>query len=392
MIFNGVIEHLDVQTSHKGKLKDLTFVAKDLLDIKGLVTGGGNPDWKRTHAPSTNNCPAIQALLDEGAHLLGKSLTDELAFSLDGLNKHYPVPYNPNFPGYITGGSSSGSASAVANSFCDFALGTDTAGSVRVPSAYCGIYGMRPSHGRISLEGTIPLGTTFDTIGFLSRSLEILEQVGSVLLRQDQQAPQMRQISLVEDCLSILDQSWHQSFLEKWNAVSNLSSQFGFAPNKKIELKNDLDSFSELFNYARGFEAWQAHGEWFEQTNPNMSDSIKQRFLSCRNVSEHDYQSALTKRAESIKSIHEKLNGAFLFLPTVRSTPPGVDASEDELLQNRKANILLNSLASFCGLPQISLPYKHEEQKFAFSLVGPYGSDMQLLALARFIENKDILA
>lgn len=392
MNFNGVIEHLDIQTSHKGKLKDLTFVAKDLLDIKGLVTGGGNPDWKRTHKPATNNCPAIQALLNEGAHLLGKSLTDELAFSLDGLNKHFPVAHNPNFPGCITGGSSSGSASAVANNFCDFALGTDTAGSVRVPSAYCGIYGMRPSHGRISLEGTIPLGTTFDTIGFLSRSLKILDQVGSVLLRQDQQVPQMRQISLVEDSLFILDQSLHQSFLEKWNAVSNLSTEFGFALNKKIELKNDLDSFSELFNYARGFEAWKAHGAWYEQTNPNMSASIKQRFSSCRNISENDYQHALMRRAESIRSIHEKLNGTFLFLPTVCSKPPSVNANEDELLQNRKANILLNSLASFCGLPQISLPYKHQDTRFAFSLVGPSGSDMQLLALARFIENKDILA
>lgn len=392
MNFNGVIEHLDIQTSHKGKLKDLTFVAKDLLDIKGLVTGGGNPDWKRTHKPATNNCPAIQALLNEGAHLLGKSLTDELAFSLDGLNKHFPVAHNPNFPGCITGGSSSGSASAVANNFCDFALGTDTAGSVRVPSAYCGIYGMRPSHGRISLEGTIPLGTTFDTIGFLSRSLKILDQVGSVLLRQDQQVPQMRQISLVEDSLFILDQSLHQSFLEKWNAVSNLSTEFGFALNKKIELKNDLYSFSELFNYARGFEAWKAHGAWFEQTNPNMSASIKQRFSSCRNISENDYQHALMRRAESIRSIHEKLNGTFLFLPTVCSKPPSVNANEDELLQNRKANILLNSLASFCGLPQISLSYKHQDTRFAFSLVGPSGSDMQLLALARFIENKDILA
>jgi amidase len=381
LIFNGVIEQLDIQTSHQGKLKDLTFVAKDLLDVEGRVTGGGNPDWKSTHPKALKHCPAIQALLDEGARLTGKSLTDELAFSLDGLNVHYPVPHNPNFPGCITGGSSSGSASAVANNVCDFALGTDTAGSIRVPAAYCGIYGMRPSHGRISLEGSIPLGTTFDTIGFMSRSLALLNQVGSVLLKDPQLEPQMRQISLVQDSLSILDQKWHKSFLEKWSAVSD----------SKIDLKNELDSFSELFNHARGFEAWQAHGEWFEQTNPNMGEAIKQRFQSCRNISEHDYRSALTKRTESIKKMHQKLNGTFLFLPTVRSTPPLVDASEDELMQNRKANILLNSLASFCGLPQITLPYRHEDKKFAFSLVGPHGSDMELLALASFIERSDIL-
>lgn len=396
-MFNGIIESLKVQTNSKGKLKDLTFVAKDLLDIQGMVTGGGNPDWKRTHSPAAENCAAIQKLLDQGACLIGKTLTDELAFSLDGLNMHFPVPYNPNFKGCIPGGSSSGSASAVANGCADFALGTDTAGSIRVPAAYCGIYGLRPTYARVSTKGAIPLGTTFDTIGWMSKSLDLMNKVGSVLLNDTIVVPKMQQISLLQDGVAILDQTWQKGFMAKWHAISELCAQSGFIENRTIELTQldeplGLDSFGESFNHARGFEAWKAHGKWFEENNPVMDQSIKQRFLACAQINEQDYKAALNNRSKSIEQINQVLQNTFLLLPTIQKAPPRLDASSNELLENRKANILLNSLASFCGLPQISLPYQNGNNKFALSLVGPQGSDMHLLALATFIEDSGILA
>lgn len=386
-MFNGIIEPLDIQKSDEGCLKNITFVAKDLLDVKGLVTGGGNPDWKRTHSEALQNSPAIEALLDEGARLTGKTVTDELAFSLDGLNMHFAIPHNPNFEGSIPGGSSSGSAAAVANGICDLALGTDTAGSIRVPAAYCGIYGMRPTHGRISLEGTIPLGTTFDTIGWMSRSLDLMSITGSVLLKEKCFEPQLRQIALLQDGLDLLEKDWHQSFLQKWRALSDMSVTMS-----DLSEEAGLDSFSQSFNHARGFEAWRAHGKWYEEVHPRMNPSIEERFLACATISEQDYHAALEKRKHSIERVNKKLQDLFVLLPTIQKAPPKLDASEDELLVNRKANILLNSLASFCGLPQISLPYRHENHKFALSLVGPQGSDMELLALAIFIERSGILA
>lgn len=396
-MFNGIIELLKIQTSSKGNLKNLTFVAKDLLDVQGLVTGGGNPDWKRTHTPATKNCIAIQKLLDQGACLIGKTVTDELAFSLDGLNMHFPIPQNPNFDGCIPGGSSSGSAAAVASGCADFALGTDTAGSIRVPAAYCGIYGMRPTHARISTEGTIPLGTTFDTIGWMSNSLDIMNKVGSTLLNNSIAVPKMQQICLLEDGIAILDQAWQKGFMNKWHAISELCARSGFIENCKIELASldeplGLDSFSESFNHARGYEAWKAHGKWFKETNPVMEPSIEQRLLACAQINEHDYKAALGKRSNSIKQINQKLQNNFLLLPTIQKAPPRLEASPNELLENRKANILLNSLASFCGLPQISLPYQDGKHKFALSLVGAHDSDMHLLALAIFIESSGILA
>src|SRR6266542_391068 len=125
-----------------GPLAGLTFAAKDLLDIVGYVVCAGNPDWLRTHAPAEKTAPVVQALLEAGATLVGKTITDELAFSMSGENIHYGTPLNPAEPERIPGGSSSGSASATASRLVDFALGTDTSGSIRVPASYCGLFSM----------------------------------------------------------------------------------------------------------------------------------------------------------------------------------------------------------------------------------------------------------
>ncbi len=379
-LFCGIIEKLDISGSKTGSLSGLTFVAKDLLDIKGYVTGAGNPDFKRTHTKAQKNCPAVQILLDEGARLIGKTVSDELAFSLDGTNIHFEIPYNPNMPDRIPGGSSSGSASAVANGVCDFALGTDTAGSVRVPSAFCGIFGMRPTYGRISKEGVVPLGTTFDTIGWMAPSFQKLRQVGSVLLKTKiEKSESSTKIILLDDCLDILEKPLHKPFLEEWEKLSAL----GFKQERSSLPANKLKQYSELFFVARGYEAWMAHGEWFEKTKPNMAKSIQERLLFCKTISKKDYQSAMSKREELMEEIDTLLENNFFFIPTVCDLPLPLSASEAEFTEVRKKNILLNSISSFCGLPQITVPFKVQGQgaKFAFSLVARKNGDSELLSL-----------
>src|SRR5262245_20127130 len=164
-------QHVDVRLAGTttGPLAGLTFAAKDLFDIAGSRVCAGNPDWLRTHAPAEKTAPAVQILLGAGATLVGKTLTDELAFSMSGENIHYGTPLNPAAPDRIPGGSSSGSASATASKLVDFALGTDTSGSIRVPASYCGLFSMRPTHGRISCQGVVPLAPSFDTIGWFAR-------------------------------------------------------------------------------------------------------------------------------------------------------------------------------------------------------------------------------
>jgi Asp-tRNAAsn/Glu-tRNAGln amidotransferase A subunit and related amidases len=163
----------------------LRFAAKDIYDVAGHVTGCGNPDWLATHPPATAHAAAVERLLAAGADLIGKTITDELAYSLNGQNFHYGTPVNSNAPGRIPCGSSSGSAAAVAGAAADFALGSDTGGSVRVPAAVCGIYGIRPSHGRVAIDGVMPLAASFDTVGWFARDARVLARVGGPLLGED---------------------------------------------------------------------------------------------------------------------------------------------------------------------------------------------------------------
>jgi amidase len=135
-------------TAH-GVLDGLTFAVKDLIDVEGCRTSGGNPDWLAQQRPAARSAPVIEQALAAGATLIGKTVTDELAFSLEGRNMHHRSLVNPVCPGRLPGGSSSGSAVAVAGRLVDFALGTDTGGSVRVPANFLGLFGFRPSHGAI---------------------------------------------------------------------------------------------------------------------------------------------------------------------------------------------------------------------------------------------------
>ena len=179
--------HAALRGASEGPLAGLTFAAKDVFDIAGSRTGFGNPAWLESHPPATSTAPAVQLLLDAGADMVGKTVTDEITYSLSGQNAHYGTPLNSAAPGRIPGGSSSGSASAVAGGLVDFALGTDCGGSVRLPASYCGILGIRPSHGRISLEGVAPFTWSFDVAGWFARDADVFAKVGDVLL--DEQFP-----------------------------------------------------------------------------------------------------------------------------------------------------------------------------------------------------------
>ena len=189
-----------------GPLTGLCFAAKDLFDVAGYPTGGGQPFVLAMSGIKTKTSPAVQQLLDAGARFIGKVVTDELAFSMNGNNAHFGAPINGAAPDRISGGSSSGSASAVSNNLCDFALGTDTGGSVRAPANHCGLYGIRPTHGRISLAGVLDLSPSLDTCGYFARDVETFARVSNVLLGADT-APLPEKIRLLKpsDIWALLD-------------------------------------------------------------------------------------------------------------------------------------------------------------------------------------------
>src|SRR5215212_7536838 len=179
------IERFTLPSTNDGPLRGLGFAVKDLIDVAGHPTGCGNPSWLATPPPAIVSAVCVEQLLAAGAQCEGKTITDEFAFSLLGENHHYGTPLNPAAPARVPGGSSNGSASAVACGLVDFALGTDTCGSVRVPASNCGIWGWRPSHGLISVAGVMPFSPTLDTVGVFTRSAELLQRIAAVLLATD---------------------------------------------------------------------------------------------------------------------------------------------------------------------------------------------------------------
>jgi amidase len=175
---NAFVSVFTIAGAADGPLAGLTFGAKDIYDIAGHVTGCGSPDWVRTHNAAETTAPAVQALLDAGATLVGKTHTDEIAYSLMGVNAHYGTPINTKAPDRVPGGSSSGSVAATAAGLIDIGLGSDTGGSVRMPASFCGVYGIRTTHGRIDLAGVMPLAPSFDTAGWFARDAKTLARTG----------------------------------------------------------------------------------------------------------------------------------------------------------------------------------------------------------------------
>lgn len=379
-IFDGIVERLTVPGRSDGPLSGLTFVAKDNFDVAGHRTGGGVPDWKRTHQPAEETAPAVADLLDAGATLTGKSCMDELAFALDGINMHYGIAANPNLPGHIPGGSSSGSASAVASGLCDFALGTDTAGSVRVPGAFCGVLSMRPTHGRISTKGIVPLGPSFDTVGWFSRDCDSFVKCGEVLLRESAGKSGPSKVRMVSNCLDLLDSKLHQPFLA---ASRKLGLQISADP---VTLPPEaLEEWVGLLDVIRSFEAWQFFGNWIEQTNPSMQDVIKKRFLNCARFSESEMLAARSGQSKVIAFLDGLLEDQVLCIPTVFNWPLPCGTSEEELAAHRKNNLRLNIIAGAGGLPQVNIPVPLEGYSclFGLSLLARRGADAMLLYLAR---------
>lgn len=401
MSFNGIIAELDIARLAPSAnaepdirpLAGLRFAVKDLFAVAGRTTGFGNPDWQKSHSIESSNAEVIDQLLDAGARLVAITCTDEMAFSLDGINIHFGTPLNTQLPGHIPGGSSSGSAAGVAAGLVDFALGTDTAGSIRVPASYCGIWGIRPSHGAISSQGVLPLGPSFDTVGILTPSRSILARVAAILLGLGGQSHKLtkdRQIKKLLICDDFLALAAPNIAPDIVSAMA--SAQGHFDSVKHINISDTIKSDCiELFNSIRGFEAWQCHGQWLEEFDPVMAPAIKERFLNCKNATEDEANKGRTQQRELQQKLAELLNDdTALCFPTTTALPPLETASAEALQQNRMANMALCAVASLSGFPQVSIPIGLTSYnpfvKTGLSLLANFGMDLAIINAAAAFE------
>jgi amidase len=372
--------HVALKGSGSGPLAGLTFGVKDIYDIAGHRTGFGSPDWFATHAAAARTAPTVQRILNAGADMVGKTHTDELTYSLNGENPHYGTPVNINAPGRIPGGSSSGSAAAVAAGLCDFALGSDTGGSVRAPASYCGIYGIRPTHGRVSLEGACPLAPSFDTAGWFARDATLLERVGQVLLGEARaQAP--GRLLLARDAFELAGDAITQALQP---AVRTLAKLLG-EPEEVVIAADGLTQWFQVFRTLQAAEVWVQHGTWINHVKPQLGPGVKERIQWASSVAPRDVGPAKSKREDIARRMNERLDGnALLVLPTVPGIAPRLNTPPAELDDFRGRAMSLLCVAGLARLPQVSIPAARLEGcPLGLSLLGARGSDLMLLGVAK---------
>ena len=374
-----------VPNAADGPLADLSFAAKDLFDVAGYPTGGGSPFLLAMSGIKPRTAPAVQMLLDAGASFVGKTVTDELAFSMNGNNAHFGAPINGAAIDRITGGSSSGSASAVSSGLCDFALGTDTGGSVRAPANHCNLYGIRPTHGRISLSGVLDLSPSFDTCGWFARDIRTFTRVADVLLGADPNPlPEKVRVLWPEDLWAMLSAQARSAL---HGAVQKVQTVLGEAtPVTQIAL-DDWDAMYWNFRYIQGREAWLTNGPMIERYAPPLGPGVAERFAWSRNVTDGEVATAREFRGKFGMQLATFLGSdGVLLMPTMPDIAPLRTATDGSLEDYRNKAIRLLCVAGLSGFPQLSMPLAQREgAPLGLSLLGPAGSDRSLIGLAEKI-------
>jgi len=361
--------------SGRGPLDGLSFAVKDLIDVAGEPTGAGNPDWLSAQTAAPVSAPAVDHLLAAGANLVGKTVTDELAFSLEGVNAHYGTPVNPACPDRIPGGSSSGSAVAVAAGLTDFAIGTDTGGSVRVPASFVGVFGFRPTHGAIALDGVVPFAPSYDTVGWFARDAATLARVGDVLLPQARPAP-FRRLRLVRDALALADP-------DVAAVVEQCCQTLGVTETTAL-FDGDEDDWRECYRVLQGAEIWRTLGPWVGAAIPHFGAPIAARFADAASITAADVARWAPRRAEMARAIHAALDdGIGLVMPTAPCIALRKDASGAAIGEFYRRALALTSVAGHAGVPQITIPAGHAQGcPVGVSLLAARGQDRALLQAA----------
>lgn len=376
-----------VDSAATGPLTGMRLAVKDIYDVRGYPTGCGTPAKLAGAAPAGHNAPAVQALLDAGAAFVGKTISDELAFSLQGQNAHYGTPVNAAAPDRIPGGSSSGSASAVAGGLADVALGSDTGGSVRAPASYCGLFGIRPTHGRITLDGCMPLAPSYDTVGWFTRDPETLLAAGEVLLGEDGAALPGGQPAILTDAVALMvDDATRDALAPAVFRAEAVLGAFGsglIAGSSRFP--QGLDDWLLVFRTTQADEIWRSHGGWIEAVRPAFGPGVRERFEWARRVSGDVAAVARAWALHGEIRAHVRAIAAerLLILPTVPAIAPLCTTPVGELEVYRDRALSILCIAGIAGLPQVSLPLaSHRGCPLGLSIIGPPGSDLALLRLA----------
>ena len=366
----------DLPPTGTGALDGLTFAVKDLIDVAGWPTGAGNPDWGASHPVPERHAPVVARLLGCGAHLRGKTRTDEISLGILGENAHFGMPVNPAAPDRMPGGSSSGSAAAVAAGDMDFALGTDTGGSVRVPASFCGIHGIRPTHGRVDFTGVVAQAQDFDTLGWFARDAEVMARVGEALLC-DRHEPLAR-FRVAQDAFLFADDAVRVALapaIRRLGSVLPRSEDVLLAPQ-------GLSVWQLAQRVLQSSQAARSLQTWLQAANPRLSFNVAQSLMRGLAFTDAERGRAALMQHEARQRMMDLLaDDTAIAIPTTPFSAPLRTARPDGFALDRIS--CLTSIAGLSGLPQVSLPWQFPNGlPIGLSLVGAPDSDMALLAAA----------
>jgi amidase len=374
--------HIEGRTG--GPLAGLTFAAKDLFDVAGHPTGGGNPDWAAYNPVPTQHAWAVARLLDAGATLIGKTITDEVSLGIVGENAFYGTPTNPRAPGRVPGGSSSGSAAAVAGGLCDTALGSDTGGSVRVPASFCGLYGIRPTHGRIDVTGMLPQAPSSDTTGWFARDALTFARVSAVMLGEEIPTELPRRLIVAADAFAFAEPETSAALQPM---VVRLAALIGDS-REEIMAPGSIVQWARAQRILQPAEAWLTFRDWIERANPRLAYNVARNLHTGSQIPESERQWALILRREARGRLRHLLPpGTILCLPTTPFPAPARGEKLSVASAQRDQILCLCAHGGLAGMPQVNLPgITLDGLPIGLSILGGPGSDASLVAVARAIE------
>lgn len=390
------IDRFTVAQTASGLLDRLRFAVKDLVDVAGRRTGCGNPTWLETHPAAMVSAPCVDLLLAAGAECVGKTITDEIAFSLIGMNHFYGTPLNPAAPDRVPGGSSSGSASAVACGLVDFAIGTDTGGSVRVPASNCGIWGWRPTHGAVSVAGVMPLAPMFDTVGILARDAAVLRTASFALLGAKRPPQPKAAASGGIRSIRLITETFQTADPEVRNAVSSgvkLVEQACDVQTERVsigelcddESATDWDNWRDIYRRLVGAEVLSCHGGWIESARPEFGPITAAGFEHAKTIDRSRLGEVIARREQYGRHLRRSLGPRdLLCIPTAPQVAPLKEtASLDRTSRYYHLTVGFNAIAGVGRLPQVSMPLGTADgAPIGLSLIGAYGEDELLLDTA----------
>ena len=369
-----------VRGAATGPLAGLTAVVKDMYDIAGSRTGGGNPDWLAAQQPATRHAAAVEQILAAGAIITGKTICDEFFYSVAGANAHYGTPPNLRAPHRLPGGSSSGSAAACGADACDFALGSDTGGSVRIPASFNGLYGLRPTHGRVDLTGAMAMAPSFDVVGWFANAPGVFRRVGAVLLQGTAVAAPLTRLIVATDAFAQADTAvaaLGREFLKRATGMLPAPVELAVAPN-------GFDEWRAAFRIVQAKEVWESFGDFVRHAKPKLGPGIKERMEFAATVTAEAADASRKIVAAGRAHIRSLVPpGTMIAIPTAPSIAPPIGSSHEEMESFRARVMRLTCMAGLGGLPQMNLPAGTVAGCPAgLSLIAWPGGDEALLDLA----------